>query len=56
MERLCLSLFSKEVEMAKRSKISPRKSKRMFSKTASKTHRKNMPMPRKVPMRGGIRM
>lgn len=42
--------------MAKRFKVAPRKSKRVFSKTASKTHKKNMPMPRKVPMRGGIRM
>ena len=53
---LRLSFETWSLDMAKRSKISRGKSKRMFSKTASKTHRKNMPMPRKVPMRGGIRM
>lgn len=39
--------------MRKRKKISPRKSKRLFSKTASKTHKKNIPTS---PMRGGIRL
>lgn len=38
----------------RRSKMSSGKSKRVFSKTASKTHKKNM--PQRVPMRGGIRM
>lgn len=42
--------------MAKRFKIAPRKSKRDFSRKASKTHKKNLPAPRKMPMRGGIRM
>lgn len=39
-----------------RKKIPAKKSKKMFSKGASKTHRKNVPAPRKVPMRGGIRL
>jgi len=42
--------------MAKRRKLSMGKSKRHFSKHADKTHRKNIPAPRKMPMRGGIRM
>lgn len=42
--------------MAKRRSIPRGKSKRMFSKAASRTHKKNMPAPRKMPMRGGIRM
>jgi len=42
--------------MAKRYKIPAKKSKRMFSKTAGRTNRKNLPAPRKVPMRGGIRL
>lgn len=42
--------------MAKRFKVPPRKSKKMFSKTADRTHRRNLPAPRKVPMRGGIRL
>lgn len=42
--------------MAKRFKLPARRSKKMFSKAASRTHKKNMPAPRKVPMRGGIRM
>lgn len=40
----------------KRHKMSGGKSKRVFSKTASRTHAKNLPAPRKIPMRGGIRM
>ena len=36
----------------KRRKLTRRGSKRLFKKTAVKTHRKNMAMP----MRGGIRM
>lgn len=39
--------------MKKRSKIPSKSSKRLFSKTASKTHKKNL---RGVPMRGGIRL
>lgn len=39
--------------MAKRSKISRKKSKKMFRKGASKTHKKNMP---RTIMRGGIRL
>lgn len=39
-----------------RGKISPKKSKKMFSKHADKTHKKNLPMPRRQPMRGGIRL
>lgn len=39
--------------MKKRMKLSKRKSKRLFSKTASRTHRKNIPI---MPMRGGIRL
>lgn len=42
--------------MAKRFKIAPKKSKRQFSKNAARTHKKNLPAPRKMPMRGGIRM
>lgn len=38
--------------MAKRQKISPKKSKKLFSKTAKGTHVKNTLKP----MRGGIRM
>lgn len=36
-----------------RKKIAPRKSKKLFSRTASKTHKKNTP---KTVMRGGIRL
>lgn len=42
--------------MAKRFKVAPKKSRRMFAKTADKTNSKNLPAPRKYPMRGGIRM
>lgn len=42
--------------MAKRFKLSAGKSKRMFSKHADRTNRKNMPAPRRSPMRGGIRL
>jgi len=38
----------------KRHKIGSSKSKRMFSRTADATHKKNM--PRRLPMRGGIRL
>lgn len=40
--------------MAKRSKISPSKSKSSFKSSASMTHKKNMPS--RIPMRGGIRL
>nr|QJB20803.1 MAG: hypothetical protein [Microvirus sp.] len=40
--------------MAKRHKMSRHGSKRNFSKHASKSHTFNF--PRKMPMRGGIRM
>lgn len=42
--------------MAKRHKIPMKKSKRMFSKNAAKTNVKNLPAPRRQPMRGGIRL
>lgn len=42
--------------MKKRMKLPARKSKRMFSKTAGKTHKRNLPAPRRNPMRGGIRL
>lgn len=38
-----------------RSKMSRGKSRRSFSKHASRTHRKNI-APRGMPMRGGIRL
>lgn len=40
----------------KRHKLSARKSKRMFTRNAVKTHKKNVPKVTRVPMRGGIRM
>lgn len=42
--------------MPKRSRIRPQKSRKMFRKHADKTHKRNMPAPRKMPMRGGIRL
>lgn len=39
--------------MKKRMKLGRRKSKRMFSKSASRTHKKNL---RGFSMRGGIRL
>lgn len=45
--------FEKEKSM-KRHKIATGKSKRQFSKHANLTHKKNM--PKRVPMRGGIRL
>lgn len=39
--------------MKKRFKMSPKKSKKLFSKTASRTHSNNL---RAVPMRGGFRI
>lgn len=38
----------------KRRRISSGKSKRMFSKSGSMTHKKNL--PQRIPMRGGIRL
>lgn len=40
--------------MAFRKRMSGRGSRKSFSKYASKTHRKNM--PKRLPMRGGIRL
>lgn len=39
--------------MAKRQKLSRRGSKRLFTATASRTHKRNL---RAVPMRGGFRI
>lgn len=39
--------------MAYRSKMSRKRSKKVFRKTASKTHKKNL---KTTPMRGGIRL
>lgn len=39
--------------MKKRVKLSPKKSKKLFSKTANKTKKQNMQRP---PLRGGFRM
>lgn len=38
----------------RRHKLPQRGSKKMFSKHANLTHKKNM--PRRIPMRGGIRL
>lgn len=40
--------------MKKRQKMSRSGSKKLFRKTASKTHKKNV--PKAMPMRGGIRL
>lgn len=40
--------------MKKRSKMTRSGSKKLFSKTASRTHKKNV--PKAIPMRGGIRL
>lgn len=40
--------------MKKRMKMTKASSKKLFRKTASKTHKKNV--PRGLPMRGGIRL
>lgn len=43
--------------MKKRSRIPARKSRRVFTKHAAKTHVRNVSnAPRKMPMRGGIRL
>lgn len=41
--------------MAKRRRMSRGASRRNFTRHGTKTHRRNLP-PRKMPMRGGIRM
>lgn len=52
-----LSFFDGEIVMSKkRFKLRPRQSKVMFSRNARKTHYKNVPPPRRLPMRGGIRL
>lgn len=38
----------------RRAKLSQAKSKRLFKKTGAMTHKKNM--PKRQPMRGGIRL
>lgn len=40
--------------MAKRFKMNGKKSRKMFSRTADRTHKYNL--PRNKPMRGGIRL
>lgn len=40
----------------KRFKMNRGKSKRLFSRTADRTHARNLPAPRRSPMRGGIRL
>jgi len=41
--------------MKKRFKMSGRSSRKSFSRNAG-THSKNVPSPRRLPMRGGIRL
>lgn len=40
----------------KRKKMPMRQSKKLFKRTAARTHKKNVPAPRRNPMRGGIRL
>lgn len=42
--------------MQKRSKMPRRTSKKVFRKTANRTHKFNMPYSSRVIMRGGIRL
>lgn len=42
--------------MKKRFKLEKHHSKKMFSKHGDLTHKRNIVGPRKMPMRGGIRM
>ena len=42
--------------MKKRFKLSRKKSKKLFSKTARRTHKKNISGGFGAPMRGGIRL
>lgn len=42
--------------MKKRVKLSKKKSKKIFTKTAKAVHKKNVPPARTAPMRGGIRL
>lgn len=48
--------FPKEFFMSKRHKLQQKKSEHLFSKTASKTHVKNVQRDSGAPMRGGIRL
>ena len=48
-----LRFLKQVIYMQKRQKVSKRKSKKIFSRTADKTHRKNV---QPVPMRGGFRI
>lgn len=41
--------------MQKRRKLGKHHSRRMFTKHGSKTHKRNL-LPRRLPMRGGIRL
>ena len=54
--RYRLSHESWMAKMPKRMSLPRGKSRRIFSRHAKKTHSKNVPAPRKMPMRGGIRM
>lgn len=42
--------------MRKRFKLNKSHSRKMFSRHGSKTHKRNLPPPRRNPMRGGIRL
>lgn len=42
--------------MRKRFKLDRSRSKKMFTKAADRTHKRNLPAPRRMPMRGGIRL
>lgn len=52
----CRSFWSTfgKVKVMKRHKMGSGRSRHMFSKHASRTHKKNM--PGRLPMRGGIRL
>jgi hypothetical protein len=41
--------------MSKRVKLTPKHSKKLFSKTAARVNKRNMPPSNPVVMRGGIR-
>lgn len=49
-------LLLRKVKVMKRHKIGKGKSKRMFSKHADLTHKKNVQQPNRTVMRGGIRL
>lgn len=40
----------------KRHKMNASHSKKLFSRTADQTHKKNVQLPKRIPMRGGIRL